>query len=176
MTRSLPLFTVLFAACLMPPAFAPSAECDCSQRAGNCKATGKIDVAEQSINFRSGTDQCIQITYSVDGEPSSVTIRGGSGAVDYLITNRSKRPRLDIDSCTICRDPERKEKAEPRSDGNKPAEDFAACTERRCRGAFDAGIDKCLKQHKANSNGLATCSTRVMEADNACMARCAGVR
>ena len=86
--------------CLSATAWA--GQCDCSVKHGACGAVAQIDLPRQSITFQSNYKGCAQIIYSVAGEPSSVTIQGGSGTTDYLVTNTNGDHSLKVDSCTEC--------------------------------------------------------------------------
>ena len=81
------------------PNSANAAECNCSTFTGSCTASASL--TGQILEFRSSSAQCSMITYSVNGHPSAITIRGGSGSTDYLRTSTT-RPQLSVDSCSIC--------------------------------------------------------------------------
>ena len=90
------------ACCVGLSAAAWAGQCDCSKHFGTCSASAQLDLPRQTITFQSTTKACAQIVYSVAGEPSSVTIQGGSGATDYLVTNPNGDHSLKVDSCTVC--------------------------------------------------------------------------
>ena len=79
---------------------AQAQDCDCSHYSGQC--TARMILRGQHLTFSASTTQCAQITYSANGEPSSITISGGAGSTDYLITDHNRRPTLSVDSCSIC--------------------------------------------------------------------------
>ena len=81
-------------------ASATAQTCNCSQRVGECSA--KMNLTGQTLSFTATTQQCARITYSINGDPGVITIRGGDGRTDYLVTNRERRPTLSVDSCEIC--------------------------------------------------------------------------
>jgi hypothetical protein len=70
-----PLFSasLLLLASFVPPAAAQ--QCDCSRHIGQCSA--HMTLRGQRLDFSASTRQCAQITYSVNGEPGSITIAGG---------------------------------------------------------------------------------------------------
>lgn len=74
-------------------------DCDCSSFTGTCTASVKLE--NQRLEFRTNTNQCAFISFSINGDPGSITIKGGSGETDYLRTSR-KVPALDVDGCSIC--------------------------------------------------------------------------
>ncbi len=90
-----------------------AADCDCTQHLGACQASGRLDLSNQTLTFRAGTNQCAQITYSVDGEPGSITITGGTGSTDYLVTNPGRQPKLDLELVLGLRDDRRRSISEP---------------------------------------------------------------
>ena len=73
--------------------------CDCSTRTGSCSSTARLE--GQRLYFSATTQQCAQVIYSLDGEPSSITITGGAGDLEYLRT-RTGDPRVSVQSCSIC--------------------------------------------------------------------------
>lgn len=77
---------------------AADGSCDCSVKKGPCLANASI--RGNFIVFKAGTQQCAQITYSVEGDPDSITIKGGSGSIDLMSTKPN--PHVDVDSCTVC--------------------------------------------------------------------------
>ncbi len=137
-----------------------AAECDCAQHVGSCSATGTLDLTHQVINFRAATQECAQITYTINGEPSSVTIKGGEGAADYLVTNPNAHPQLAVESCSVCA-------ASSAPAGHLSGPALTACTD-ACQATNDAGANQCL----ANPDTYLACVTPVSKAGLACIDRC----
>lgn len=77
-----------------------SATCDCNQKLGTCTANKTYDGAK--ITFTVSTKQCALVTYTVDDDPTSVTVTDGKEQVDYTPT-RPHTPTITIDSCSICK-------------------------------------------------------------------------
>jgi len=146
--------STLFAFLMLPfwAASAWGADCDCSQFSGSCRASGSI--AGQTLTIRSSANQCSMVTFSINGEPGTLTVSGGSGSTSYLATSL-RQPQLSIHSCSVCTDNSRVEKwrAEVRS--------FAECNLRcineveaaapGCRGNFDCTME--LNRRLANFCG-----------------------
>lgn len=86
---------------LVWPASAFATACDCSRKTGSCAASGSI--VGQTLIIRTGTRQCAMVTFSINGDPGSLTIAGGEGSTSYLATS-SRRPVLTIDGCSVCGD------------------------------------------------------------------------
>jgi hypothetical protein len=80
-------------------AAANDSDCDCQKQMGSC--TANVSLQGNWLKFTATTRQCAMITYSVNGNPSEITIKGGKGEIDYLRTSTSI-PATSVDSCTIC--------------------------------------------------------------------------
>lgn len=80
---------------------AAATTCDCSQKLASCNAKYSYDGA--SISFTVGTNQCAEITYDVDGDPSAVTVTDGIGTVPYTPSVPGRRPAIAINSCSVCK-------------------------------------------------------------------------
>ena len=86
-------------ACVGSPVYAQS--CDCTQKLDECTPDAKYN--GRQIFFSASTRQCAQITYDVDGEPSSITITDGKGAVDYTPADPGHKPKISVNSCSVCK-------------------------------------------------------------------------
>jgi hypothetical protein len=95
------LQAALFVLLLSIGSQAYAAECDCSTHIGSCSASGKF--SGEHLLFSANTNKCAQITYSVDGQPGSITVTDGVGMMDYFKTNKSSQHQLSVDSCSVCR-------------------------------------------------------------------------
>ena len=85
------------------------AACNCSRHIGACSATISA-ISGENAHIRVNTPRCAQVSYYVDGNPSSTTVTGGSGDQTWFGVADGVRA-TDID-CYIC--PSGDEAANPR--------------------------------------------------------------
>lgn len=78
-------------------AYGDDGSCNCSIKKGSCSATASFST--NSVLVKSSSNQCSQIIYSLNGDPGSITIKGGQGSIEWL---GQSRPSVSIDSCSIC--------------------------------------------------------------------------
>ena len=60
----------------------------------------------EALTLRADTNQCAQITYDINGDPDSMTIRGGIGTNTIPILNPGRRRDLHVNNCDVCADEE----------------------------------------------------------------------
>jgi len=153
--------TLLAGLTLSSAAFAD--ECDCSRHLGACTATATLEAPEQRIGFQGSSSQCEQIIYSLDGQPSSVTIRGGSGSADYLVTNPDASHSVSVDSCSVCAEP-----AASPSPPNKRVEIIDKACGNACSATYYSAVPQCEL-----GDGYRECVQRAMAQEKQCFDSCA---
>jgi len=79
---------------------AKAIECNCSRKIGSCSAT--VRLKQNTLIFQSNTNQCAQVVYDVNGEPSSITLTYGEGSTEYLGRDPQIQYPPSVRSCDIC--------------------------------------------------------------------------
>jgi hypothetical protein len=85
-----PLWIVLGTLFLTPSAIAEPAQ---------CHATAELK--NDHVMFQVDSKQCADVVYMVGPELTSITIHGGYGGSDYLLSYYDK-PNMAVVSCTAC--------------------------------------------------------------------------
>lgn len=128
-------FTIAFALMFAFASQAMADGCNCSRHVAACSAQGNLD--GETLTLRADTNQCAQITYDINGDPDSMTIRGGVGTNTIPILNPGRRRDLHVNSCDVCADAE--QSSQPR---------LPECV-RSARGCADsrARLDWCVAKY-----------------------------
>ena len=85
-----PLLIALGGLLLTSPAVAEPAKC-----------TATTEVTNGHVIFHVDPKQCAKVVYTVGGELTSITIKGGYGGSDYLLSYYDN-PKAAVVSCTVC--------------------------------------------------------------------------
>lgn len=75
-------------------------ECNCSKHIGACSANVRLQ--QNTLVFQSNTNQCAQVVYEVNGEPSSITLTYGEGSTEYIGRDPQIQFPPSVRSCDIC--------------------------------------------------------------------------
>lgn len=73
--------------------------CDCKRRLGLCQAEAGYDGVR--LSFRSQTDQCVRIAFTLRGENAAITIRNGEGSA-AMASPAGERGDVRIEGCFVC--------------------------------------------------------------------------
>jgi hypothetical protein len=65
------------------------------------KCTATAEVTNGHVIFHVDPKQCAKVLYTVGGELTSITIQGGYGGSDYLLSYY-ENPKAAVVSCTPC--------------------------------------------------------------------------
>ena len=72
-----------------------------SAMAEPAKCTATAEVTNGHAIFHVDPKQCAEVVYTVGGELTSITIEGGYGGSDYLLSYY-ENPKVAVVSCTAC--------------------------------------------------------------------------
>jgi hypothetical protein len=164
---------MITAAILAVSISAAYAECDCSQHTGTCQATGTLDLAKQLLTFKTSTTACAQVTYSVNGDPSSVTVSGGAGSTDYLVTNPGHNASIAIDSCSICASAQSSTHTEKHIDQSLYNSLYNQCMA-GCSDAMNRSVAACIYAEAARGGRDSAATTACFDGPGGQYADCIG--